>query len=61
VRPGSRPLLDHDAGGAQAEELFSARLPVYARASDMAIVGEKKPVARIVRRIKNEIDQAFAD
>ena len=61
VRPGSRPLLDHDAGGARAEELFSARLPVYARASDMAVVGENKPVARIVGRIKNEIDQAFAD
>lgn len=61
VRPGSRPLLDHDARGARAEELFSARLPLYARASDMAVVGEKKPVARIVGRIKNEIDQAFAD
>jgi hypothetical protein len=34
---------------------------VYARASDIAIVGEKKPVARIVGRIKNEIDQAFGD
>ena len=61
VKPGSRPLLDHDTGVARAEELFSARLPVYARASDIAIVGEKKPVARIVKRIKNEIDQAFSD
>jgi shikimate kinase len=61
VKPGSRPLLDHDTGVARAEELFSARLPVYARASDIAIVSEKKPVARIVKRIKNEIDQAFSD
>jgi shikimate dehydrogenase len=61
VSPGSRPLLDHDARGERAKELFSARMPVYARASDIAIVGERKPVARIVKRIKNEIDQAFGD
>jgi shikimate kinase len=61
VRPGSRPMLEHDAWGARAEELFSARLPVYARASDIAIVGENKPVARIAGRIKDEIDQAFGD
>lgn len=61
VSPGSRPLLDHDAQGARARELFSARLPAYARASDFAVVGEKKPIARVVKRIKSEIDQAFGD
>lgn len=59
VSPGSRPLLDHDAEGRKAEELFSARLPVYARTSDFAFVGEGKSADRIVERIRNEIDQAF--
>jgi len=61
VKPGSRPLLDGAAQQARAEELFASRLPVYARASDIAVVTEKKTVARIVGRIRNEIDKAFAD
>ncbi len=59
VGPGSRPMLDQDADGTRAEGLFSARIPVYARASDFAVVSEGKPPARVVERIKDEIDQAF--
>ena len=60
VGPGTRPLLE-GRGEARAEDLFSARLPVYARSADIAVVGERKPVGRIAGRIRNEIDQAFAD
>ncbi len=61
IKPGSRPLLDEGAPGARAEKLFAARQPVYARASDFAVISEKKTVARVVERIRNEIDQALAD
>ncbi len=60
VRPGTRPLLD-GAPAARAEELFAARSSVYARAADIAVFGGRKPTGRIVGRIRNEIDQTFAD
>ena len=61
VKPGTRPLLDGEARRMRAEELFASRLPLYARVSDLAVVSDKKTVARIVGRIRNEIDKAFQD
>jgi shikimate dehydrogenase len=61
VEPGSRPMLDRAAGDDFAERLFAARIPSYARTSDMALIGESKRAAEIARRIHDEIDQAFGN
>ena len=59
--PGSRPLLE-GRGEVEGGRLCSPPGCRFTpRASDIAIVGERKPAGRIAGRIKNEIDQAFAD
>ncbi len=43
IEPGTRPLLDGDVSKRVAEELLHARLPFYAKTSDMVISSEGSP------------------
>lgn len=57
----SRPLLNHSNPEEAADRILKARVPLYAKASDMVISTESKSPREIARRIKNEMDQTLKD
>jgi shikimate dehydrogenase len=61
IEKGTRPLLDHADSPARAEKLLAARIPHYARISDLALSSEGGPAKAIAKRIQNEINQAFGN
>lgn len=57
----SRPLLNCSNPEEAAERILRARIPLYAKASDMVISTENRQPREIARWIKDEMDQAFSD
>ena len=61
IEEGSRPLLNHKDAAMEAERLLAARIPDYARISDLALSSESGPAETTAKRIEYEIDQAFGN
>jgi len=57
----SRPLLNHSNPEKAAERTLAARIPLYAKVSDLVINTETGCAGEIARRIKDEMDQALKD
>ena len=55
----SRPLLESESPEKTAQALLSARMPLYAETSDVAIVTESKSPEQTTKRIRHEMDQTF--
>jgi len=55
----SRPLLKGANPEKTARSLLAARIPLYARTSDIAISTESGHPEKIAKRIKDEMDQTF--
>ncbi len=59
IGESSRPLLDGSHPEETARSLLSARIPLYARTSDMALNTETGSTQEIAERIQNEMDQTL--
>jgi shikimate dehydrogenase len=57
--PYTRPLLKSSDPVKKAEYLMGQRKPFYARLADLVINSEQESVQELVRRIKDEMDQAI--
>jgi shikimate dehydrogenase len=57
--PLTRPLLSTGDPVQKAEVLLAERNPFYARSADLVINSKRGAIQDIVRRIKDEMDQAF--